>query len=78
MKKSANKLLEKLSIECFGNKYYYKKLMKTGLLYDKKCINPNGPKAKAYTAKRLKMTEEGVRMYMKRTINNRNKTEELK
>lgn len=75
MTKNENKLLQELSIECFGKKYHYKKLMKIGLIYDKVCVNPNSRKAPAFVAKRIKFTKDGVKMYMKRTIEARKQQE---
>ena len=58
MKKEETKEFEALSLECFGMKYHYKKLMKQGLRYK----DPHG------VTRRQPLTKEGCRFYMEQTL----------
>lgn len=77
MRKEETQKFEELSLECFGNKYTYRKLMSQrgkpkffqssrGLVYDKKFVE--GSKKPAYTARRQPLTPAGVLQYMEKTI----------
>lgn len=58
MKREETKEFEELSLQCFGMKYHYKKLLKQGLRYK----DPHG------VARRTPLTKEGCRFYMEQTL----------
>lgn len=59
MRKEQRKELEELSLKAFGNKHYYKKVIKNGLLYR----DPETGRAA-----RIRLTEEGIFAYINKTI----------
>lgn len=59
MTKEHRKKCEELSLKAFGNKNYYRKVEKTGLLY-------RDPVSKK--AARIKLTDEGILLYLEKTI----------
>lgn len=67
MKKEEIKKFEALSEEVLGHKYHYRKLMRKGIVYERQCVNPNGPSRPAFIARRTPLTAQGVWAYMSQT-----------
>ncbi len=67
MKKSETKKFEELSEEVLGHKYHYKKLMVTGIVYDRQRVNPTSNGRPAFVARRRPLTSAGVWEYMMQT-----------
>jgi hypothetical protein len=59
MRKDQRKLLEDLSLKSFGNKNYYRKIEKSGILY-------RDPQSKQCA--RIRLTDDGLISYIEKTI----------
>ena len=68
MKKELTQELNELSLTCFGNRYAWRKLTRKGLVTARKCVNPNGPSAPAFVARRIPLTPKGAEHYMLETL----------
>lgn len=73
MKKEDTKKFEEMSAKVLGHKYAYRKLMRKGIVYDRKHINPKGPSRPAFIARRQPLTPQGVWAYMEQTLQMREK-----
>lgn len=63
MKKEITKELEELSIQCFGKKYYWKKLTSKGVTFK----DPEG----GPIPRRIPLSPEGAKAYMEQTLASR-------
>jgi hypothetical protein len=68
MKKEETKKFEELSLKVLGHKHFYRKLMSKGIVYDRKCVNPNSGNHPAFVARRQPLTAAGVWEYMTQTL----------
>jgi hypothetical protein len=59
MRKEQRKILEELSLKDFGNKNYYRKIEKSGILYR----DPQGAQCA-----RIRLTDDGLIAYIEKTI----------
>lgn len=78
MKREETERLEELSLECFGKKNEWRKLTTKGLVMERRCVNPRGPKPPAFTARRIPLTANGAMHYMEKTLEMRQKIKEEK
>ena len=73
MKKEETQEMEELSLLVFGKRYAWRKLTKKGLITNRTALDETG---RGMVVRRMPLTIEGARHYMKETIRMRKEMEE--